>query len=136
MIIWVDEECRSWGAHKRWMRHAQDGWPERSILGRLIEEGPGAGHTAFTSRVPVTDPPEAYTAVNLALQLMALTHELEKPIQVIHAHYVDYGKAKQKAPSLGVSLKQYWNLLHTAHAFIAGCNVPRESSCTRNIASM
>lgn len=133
MISWVDEECRTWGAHKRWLISGDsDGWPERSILGRLIAEGPGAGHESFTSRVPMKDPPVAYAAVSHALQLMALTHELEKPIQIVHAHYVDYGRAKQKAPLLGISLKQYWNMLHTAHAFIAGCNVPRETACTPN----
>jgi hypothetical protein len=133
MITWVDEECRSWGAHKRWLIWGKEGWPERSILGRLIAEGPGAGHETFGSRVPVKDPPVAYASISHALQLMALTHELEKPIQIVHAHYVDYGMAKQKAPKLGVSLKQYWNMLHAAHAFIAGCNVPRETdSCTRS----
>jgi hypothetical protein len=127
MIAWVDEACRSWGSHYRWILKGEDGWPERSILGRLIDEGPGAGHVALGSRVPIKDPPEAYALVSVALQRMAATHELGKPIEVIHAHYLKPGYAKQKAPSLGVSVKQYWNLLHTAHAFIAG-SVPRETS--------
>jgi hypothetical protein len=128
MIAWVDEACRSWGAHKRWVLSAPDqGWPERSILGRLIDEGPGAGHETFGSRVPVRDPPEPYVLVSVALQRMAATHELGMPIQVIEAHYLWDGRAKQKAPKLGVSVKQYWNMLHTAHAFIAGMAVPRET---------
>lgn len=125
MIAWVDDYCRAWGAHKRWVLLAPDqGWPERSILGRLIEEGPGAGHGECTSRVPVKDPPEPYTLVSVALQRMAATHEMGKPIEVLHAHYLLPERAKQKAPALGVSVKQYWNLLHTAHAFIAG-NISR-----------
>lgn len=142
MIPWVDEQCRAWGAHKRWMLYAVEGYSPRSILGRLIEEGPGAGHGDMRSRVPIKDPPRSYAAINTALARMALTHELEKPILIVYAHYVDYGKAKQKAPGLSISLKQYWNLLHTAHAFIAGhlpedvwVDVPRETeSCTRNSA--
>lgn len=126
MIAWVDEVCRDWGAHKRWIMHGTGGWPEKSILGRLIEEGPGAGHETFGSRVPIKDPPEAYVLVSVALQRMAATHELGKPIEVIHAHYTKNGKASSKAPELGVSVKQYWNLLHTAHAFIAGMATPKE----------
>lgn len=134
MIQWVDEECKAWGAHKRWLKHAVMGYPARSVLGRLIEEGPGAGHEAFHSSVPVKDPPPQYLSVNLALTRMALTHELEGSIIIIHAHYVEYGRVKQKAPALGISLKQYWSMLHTAHAFIAGCaDVPRGTSvCTQN----
>ena len=71
-------------------------------------------------------------AVNLALQRMAMTHELEQPILIMREHYIEPGRAKQKAPKLGVSMKQYWLLLHTAHAFIAGCQVPRETACTQN----
>jgi hypothetical protein len=120
MIAWVDEVCRTWGAHKKWIMHGKDGWPERSILGRLIEEGPGAGHESFSSTVPIKDAPEGYVLVSVALQRMAATHELGKAIEVINAHYVKNGKAVTKAPDIGVSVKQYWNLLHTGHAFIAG----------------
>ena len=120
MIPWVDDYCRAWGAHYKWVQTGDQGWQPRSTLGRLIEEGPGAGHSEFGSRVPIKDPPEPYTLVSVALQRMAATHEMGKPIEVIHAHYTQRGVAKQKAPLLGVSVKQYWNLLHAAHAFIAG----------------
>lgn len=132
MIDWVDQKCRDWGAHKRWLIHGKEGWPERSILGRLIEEGPGAGHETFGSQCPIKDPPEEYTLVSVALQRMALAQGMEKPIQVMHVHYVAYGKAKEKAPKVGVSVKQYWNLLHAAHAFISAIDVSRETVCTQN----
>lgn len=133
MIAWVDDQCRAWGRHRRWILLAKDtGWPERSILGRLIEEGPGAGHGEYRSRLPYKEPPEAYTLVSVALQRMAATHELAVPFDVINLHYVLDGKAKEKAPILGVSVKQYWSLLHTAHAFIAGFEVPRETKVTVN----
>ena len=128
MITWVDAACRSWGAHQRWIITGEQGWPEQSILGRLIEEGPGAGHETFGSRCPIKDPPEAYRLVSVALQRMAETHELGKPLQVIKAHYVLKGNAKQKAPWVGVSLKQYWNLLNMGQAYIAAfAPVPRET---------
>lgn len=119
MIPWVDEQCRAWGAHRRWMLVAQDGWPEKSILGRLIEEGPGAGHESHGSRMPYREPPEAYTLVSVALQRMAATHELGKSVDVLKAHYLLDGKAKQKAPWLGLSTAQYWAMLHSGHAAIA-----------------
>lgn len=132
MIDWVDQKCRDWGAHKRWLIHGKDGWPERSTIGRLMDEGPGAGHETFGSQVPIKDPPVAYTLVSIALQRMALTRGMERPIKVVHAHYADYGHAKIKASQLGVSLKQYWNLLHAAHAFISAIDDPREPVCTQN----
>lgn len=133
MINWVDEKCRIWGAHKRWITYGEgDGWEGKSVLGRLIEEGPGAGHESYGARVPIKDPPPAYQAISVALQLMAATHEMGDAVRIVHEHYVERGIAKQKAPRLGVSLKQYWNLLQSAHAFIAGCHVRDDEACTQN----
>lgn len=137
MISWVDNDCRAWSAHYRWQMLGDDGWPERSILGRLIDEGPGAGHAPFGTRVLVKDPPDEYRFINLALQHMALTREMEKPRYAIHLHYLIRGRAKTKAPLMEVSVKQYWNLLHAGHAFIAACapvDVPRGALCTQKLA--
>jgi hypothetical protein len=134
MIPWVDEQCRIWGAHRRWMELGEDGWPERSLLGKLIAEGAGAGHVGFSSRVPIKDPPPAYTAITLALRSMADTHVMELPRQVVFVHYLFRGKAKGKSLDLGISLPHYWRQLHAAHAFIVGHYVPREASYTRELA--
>lgn len=127
MIGWVDEQCRAWGAHKRYLTYGQHGWPERSVLGKLIAEGPGAGEGTFVPRIPIKDAPVNYTAINLALRKMADTHEMEMPWIVVHAHYVFGGKASSKAPILKISVPQYWRQLHAAHAFIVACDVPRET---------
>lgn len=125
MIAWVDDQCRAWSAHYRWILTGEDGWPERSMLGKLIDEGYGAGQGAFTARVPIKDPPEKYTNVSIALQRMKDLH-MDKPVQIVYLHYLVRGKARNKAPDLGVSVPQYWNILNTAHAFIAGSiDVPR-----------
>lgn len=137
MIAWVDDHCRTWGAHKRWLTFGQHGWPERSLLGKLVAEGPGAGEGSFVARIPIKDAPPNYTAINLALRKMADTHEMEKPWLVIHAHYVFAGHAKSKAPILQISLPQYWQQLHAAHAFISACDVPRGTdSYIRNIGNI
>jgi hypothetical protein len=137
MIAWVDEQCRAWGAHKRWLMFGQHGWPERSLLGKLVEEGPGAGSGSFVARVPIKDCPPSYTAITLALKRMAYTHELEKPWLVINAHYLFAGQAKNKAPILQISVPQYWQQLQAGHAFISACDVPRETeSYIQNVASL
>src|SRR3954468_4725863 len=139
MITWVDENCRAWGAHKRWLVYGtHNGWPPLSILGRLIVEGPGAGEQMFKPRVLVSDDPLAYTLVSVALQKMAETHEMEEPYAVVWAHYFFAGHAKTKAPKMNLPLRRYWDLLQSAHAFISGTevgDVSRElKSCARNIA--
>lgn len=139
MIGWVDEQCRAWGAHKRWLLFGQQGWPERSLLGKLVAEGPGAGSGSFVARIPIPDAPATYTAVNIALVKMADTHEMEAPWLAVHAHYIFAGRAKVKAPLLRMSVPQYWRQLHAAHAFIAACtpdDVSREAEvCIQRRAS-
>jgi hypothetical protein len=134
MIAWVDEECRKWAAHYRYLQARKDaGWNPRSLLGKLIEEGPGAfGRVsgAFFLVCPVRDDPPAYTAVSVALRKMANTHEMWQPCLIIHAHYLVWGKAKAKAPILGMSVATYWNQIDAAHAFISAC-VPRETEVSR-----
>jgi hypothetical protein len=132
MIPWVDDYCRDWAAHKRWLEYGEHGWPPMSMLGKLMEEGAGAGHGTFGSRILAKEDPPHYSTVNLALQRMQATRGMYTPWQVVHAHYVFGGKAKQKAPKLSLSLRQYWQQLHAAHAFISACNVPRvDESCAR-----
>lgn len=133
MIAWVDSHCRDWGAHKRWLEYGEHGWPPLTIIGRIMTEGAGAGQGSYRARIPIKDDPPNYTSVNIALQRMALTKGMYVPARVVEAHYVFGGKAKEKAPKLALSVRQYWQLLHAAHAFIAACDVPRdEEVCAQN----
>jgi hypothetical protein len=140
VITWVDDQCRDWGAHKRYLACGVNGYPAINTIGRLITEGFGAGQMglgSFTARIPIRDDPANYAIVSVALQRMAATHEMEWPHRIVYAHYFYLGKAKQKAPDLGLKLRQYWQHLHAAHAFIAACevNVPRgEDSCAQEFA--
>jgi hypothetical protein len=139
MIQWVDDQCVTWGRHKRWIVYgSHNGYPPLSILGKLIEEGPGAGESMFKARVPITDDPLAYTLVSVALLKMAETHEMEAPYAVVWAHYFFAGYAKNKAPKMGLPLRRYWEHLQSAHAFISATevgDVSRElKSCARTLA--
>jgi hypothetical protein len=121
MINWVDEQCRDWGSHWRWLKFGSHGWPPRSVLGKLIDEGAGAGQGTFRPVPPIKDSPPAYTAVNHALLKMAATHEMGAEVTVIHIHYLFGGKARGKAADLGISVEKYWQLVQSGHAFIAAC---------------
>ncbi len=139
MINWVDDQCRAWGAHKRWLVYGDhNGYPPLSLLGRLILEGPGAGERNFRSRELVYDAPEAYVLVQCALSKMAATHQMAAPYAVVWAHYFFAGRAKSKAPMMDMPLRTYWQHIHAAHAFIIACepgDVSRElESCARNLA--
>lgn len=139
MIPWVDEQCRAWGSHKRWLVYGtHNGYPPLTLLGKLIREGAGACSRTFAPKVLVSDDPLAYTLVSVALMKMAETHEMEEPYAVVWAHYFFAGRAKRKAPDMGLALRSYWQHLHAAHAFISACevgDVSRElKSCARNLA--
>lgn len=132
MIDAIDTACRTWASQKRRMMLGNDGWPPRSMLGKLIEEGPGA-HQAGPG---FTHYPEGFSGegleVSRALRRMAETQQMEKPWVVVHAHYLYPGRAKSKAPLIGVSVPTYWSQLHAAHAFIAALlSVPRETIPSR-----
>ena len=131
MIIWVDEQCHAWARHKNWLEKADIGFQPLSLLGKLIAEGYGAGQGGRSGRVPVPEDPPSYVAITLALRKMADTHEMCMPHRVVHAHYLYGGRAKVKAPILGISLPTYWQQLHAAHAFISACDVPREAESSR-----
>lgn len=46
MINWVHDACNEWGRQMR-ARSRDQGYPPRSLLGKLVEEGPGAGSSGF-----------------------------------------------------------------------------------------
>jgi hypothetical protein len=136
MIGWVHEDCRAWARHKNWLETDENiGHKPLSMLGKLIREGYGAGQGNPSDRAPLPPDPPSYTLVNLAMRKMADTHEMEMPYRVVELHYLYSGRAKVKAPILKISVQQYWNQLHAAHAFIAACAVPREALSRQNFAS-
>lgn len=128
MIDWVDTACREWSGPARALFYGKAlGWPARSLLGRLVDEGPtGASTVGFYQPMP-----EGFTGtalqVSIALRKMAETQRFEKPWIVVHAHYIFAGRASAKAAQIGISVPHYWRELHTAHAFIAAKldDVPR-----------
>jgi hypothetical protein len=85
-----------------------------------MEEGPGAHSSGFHSSVPIGDPPKDYAEISAALQRMLSGHNMKRHAQVIHLHYLGEGDVKTKAAVAELSVPQYWDFLHTAHAYLAG----------------
>ena len=121
MIPWVHESCKAWARYKRWLAAQTElGWPPRSILGKLMEEGPGAHSSGFHSSVPIGDPPKDYAGISSALYKMLSSYPMRRHAQVVHLHYLGEGDVKAKAAVAELSVPQYWDFLHTAHAYLAG----------------
>ena len=123
MIPWVHESCKAWARHKRWLdAQTELGWPARSVLGKLMDEGPSAGSSAgsFGSCVPIGDPPKDYAGITFALQRMISRYALKRQAEIVQVHYLGIGDVKTKAAALEMSVSQYWDLLHSAHAYLAG----------------
>lgn len=120
MIDWVHDYCCEWGRAKRRLLSSEDGWPSRSMLGRLIEEGAVGAAQSGTVRNHYPEVLEGRALeVNTALRRMMETHQMELQCWVVFAHYVVKGHAKGKAVALDIKVDDYWKHLHAGHCFIA-----------------
>jgi len=118
MIDWVHTSCQEWSRQYR-NRRFDTGYPPRSMLGKLVEEGAGAGSSKFYQHFPEVYRGDAMD-VSIAVQRMTGTMRLEWACAVFIAHYLFAGKAKAKARELNLNMADYWRHLHSAHCFIAG----------------
>ena len=114
MIDWVHDSLRDWGRAQYWLLFGKQGYPTRTMLGKLIEEGVvGASCNQFTIEYP-----EVLMGRNLQVA-NAVKTLAEMPRTVVSAHYVFRMPAKQKYTKLGMSHTKYYNTLSQAHLSIA-----------------
>lgn len=114
MINWVDAACKEWGRAQYWLLFGKGGFPTRTMLGKLIEEGVvGASCNQFTMTYP-----EVLTGENL-VTANAIKTLSEVPRNVTTVHYVIRMPAKQKYPKLGMTRWAYYDALSEAHIRIA-----------------
>lgn len=114
MIPWVDEALKEWARDKRRIEYGNEGWPPRSVLGKLIEEGvTGAAALKF-----VQHHPEVLTgeSLNVNRGVCKLPEDLRT---VLFAHYMVRGPVKHKAFTLGISRDAYYRQLDKAHERLA-----------------
>jgi hypothetical protein len=109
MIDWLHEECITWGRQIRWLYLGRDGWPSRSVIGKLREEGMlGASFSRFTQHWPEVLNPVALKVNNGYKQLA------EPDREILFIHYVVIGKGKVKAHRLGLPKSTYYDRVDAA----------------------
>lgn len=121
MIDWIHARCNVWGAQIRWVHLGKDGWPSRSVLGKLIEEGAlGASSSRFIQNYPEVLNPEALETNNAIRQLG------ESEREILFVHYVVIGKGKVKAWRMNLAKNTYYDRIDAAHRKLTGLFVGRD----------
>jgi hypothetical protein len=118
MEVGLDEMLKAWGIAKRrilgiWVQQP------RSILGRMVEEGAGAGIRGQESSHPEVmtgEPLLVARGIRMAIDDHTLRYEDN---QCLFLHYVCYGKASAKARHLRIPLAVYFTRLNRAKSAIA-----------------
>ena len=105
----VHMRLEAWG---KWAKdRAPNGWAERTILGRLIDEGPGASHSTAT----VTEIPEAIAETD-----RAVAHLSGDELRVIKSYYMSWVPREILALRLRMRPKQMDRVLTRARWRLAG----------------
>jgi hypothetical protein len=114
MISWVHCALKDWGRAQYWLMFKGDGYPSRSMLGKLLEEGAvGAATNQFTREFP-----EVLVGENLIVANAVKTLS-EKPRAVVSVHYVLRMPARNKYKFMGISREMYYGIVWGAHIQIA-----------------
>jgi len=117
MIDWIHADCTNWGHQMRAVYLGQDGWPSRTTLGKLIEEGVvGASAGKMMRFFPESLNVEALR-VNRVIKTMAEDDRI-----TLFVHYVVVGKGKVKAHRMGLPLRTYYDRLDQAHKRYSGAS--------------
>ena len=104
----VHLRLEAWG---RWSRDKLAPWPERTVLGRLIEEGPSAGEAGRG----VTELPEPIAETD-----RAVAHLGEIDRKVIRIYYTEWQPAEYLARRCGMERRRFDSVLNRARWRIAG----------------
>ena len=110
MIDWIHQRCRDWGAQVRHIYLGRDGWPSKTILSRMIEEGVvGAGCTRFVQHHPECLGPEQLQINNAVKRLE------EKDREVLMLMYVLRERAKVSMARYSLSRTAYYDWVDNIH---------------------
>ncbi len=114
MISWVDCVLKNWGRAQYWLMFKGDGYPSRTILGKLVEEGAvGAACNQYTREFPEVLMGENLIVAN-AVKTLA-----EKPRAIVSVHYVLRLPARVKYTRIGISREMYYDTISAAHITLA-----------------
>lgn len=110
MIAWVNEACKAWGRAQYWVLYGSNGWPSRTLLGKLIDEGL-VGAVAGEWARPF---PEVLTGANL-VTANAVKRLGEESRTLITVHYVIRGHASYKCKVIHMAPRTYYQKLDVVH---------------------
>lgn len=114
MIDYIESRCKEWGHAVRAIYVGKDGWPSRSVLGKLREEGVlGASCDKLAQHYREVLTGERLDTGNAIKRLG------EEDRAILFVHYVVIGKGKVKAARLGVSRKTYYDYVNKAQGHLA-----------------
>lgn len=114
MIGWVDAVLKEWGRAQHWLMFGKHGVPSRTILGKLIEEGPvGASTNQFTREFP-----EVLCGENLIVANAVKTLP-EHHRAIVSVHYVIRLPAYKKYKRIGISKHAYYDYISDAQVKVA-----------------
>jgi len=107
MIDWVDELGKDWG---RYLRKVPSGYPENSIMGRIMEEGSiGAAIRTHVQVVPIRDMPTDVMEFHRAWKVME-----SKLKRIVYVHYGVISKVADKRNFLDLNKSTYYSRLDRA----------------------
>lgn len=114
MIDWIHDGCCKLGAELRALYCGKDGWPPRSMLAKMIEEGSlGAAAIRYTQYVPSYLSKES-VKFNNALKTLS-----EEDREFFLIDYVVIGKGKVKAARIGIARSTYYGKRDALHAHLS-----------------
>lgn len=101
-VAYADGRLDAWAS---WVRSNQQGWPPRTLLARVMEEGiSGAAHGTCAESMPM----------HILETDRAVAHIEQRLRQVVKVYYLTHAASEVKAAKLGVSRATFWRLIERA----------------------
>ena len=114
MIDWIHQRCRSWGFQVRWLYIGKDGWPSKTTLARMIEEGAlGAATGRFVQHHPECLGEEELQ-INNAIKRLD-----EKDREILFIIYVVREKSKVTMSRYSLSRTAFYDRVDGVHKRIS-----------------
>lgn len=114
MIDYIHVRCLNWGRGIRAIYLGTDGWPSRSVIGKLRDEGVlGASCDKLTQHYREVLTGEQLETGNAIKQLS------EHDRAILFVHYVVIGKGKVKAARLDMARSTYYAYVEKAQGHLA-----------------
>lgn len=107
-VLYVHMRLEAWG---RWAKDKLTPWPVRTMLGRVIDEGPAASH----STAGVGEIPEAVGATD-----RAVAHLGDVDRRVIRVYYTEWAPIELMARRVKMRPRQFQAVLNRARWRISG----------------